>query len=305
MRKILLFTIILYFFFGCSKSYSTQLEEGFTTKWIEEREGFKNKEDLKRIHWEISDVFEAQQESYVYDVKTENDSIYFRQEAFHGVECEGGGGLIIGSIELNIDTIFTHTFHINIKRADLGTRTCPFCLEEVDVQATVCKYCTSELEIALRTDEYIAFYRRLDIFRPGYLGGGLKENPNFVPCVITSRNDLVFMGTWRSDYDNFSSLLADCGCTKSNTTQPTCTDSLLSYDWVYPDYDNAVGALKFSWDKSFILFEGGTRYGTWKALENCSFELSFTNGDTKVITISNDNTFQIGNTTYHRTKFEY
>ena len=95
MKKILLFTIILYFFFGCSKSYSTQLEEGFTTKWIEEREGFKNKEDLKRIHWEISNVFEAQQESYVYDVKTENDSIYFRQEAFHGVECEGGG---VGSV---------------------------------------------------------------------------------------------------------------------------------------------------------------------------------------------------------------
>ena len=93
-------------------------------------------------------------------------------------------------------------------------------------------------------------------------------------------------------------------CTKSNTTQPTCTDSLVSYDWVYPDYDNAVGAFKFSSDKSFnystILFGGATRYGTWKALENCSFELSFTNGDTKVITISNNNTFQIGDTTYYK-----
>ena len=81
--------VILYSFFGCSKSYSTQLEEGFTTKWIEEREGFKNKEDLKRIHWEISDVFEAQLESYVYDVKTENDSIYFRQKEFAIKKVDG------------------------------------------------------------------------------------------------------------------------------------------------------------------------------------------------------------------------
>ena len=91
-------------------------------------------------------------------------------------------------------------------------------------------------------------------------------------------------------------------CTKSNTTQPTCTDSLLSYDWVYPDYNDAVGAFKFSSDKSFnystTLFGGATRDGTWKALDNCSFELSYTNGDTKVITISTGNTFQIGNTTY-------
>ena len=92
-------------------------------------------------------------------------------------------------------------------------------------------------------------------------------------------------------------------CTKSNTIQPACTDHLVSYDWVYPDYNDAVGAFKFSSDKSFnystTLFGGGTRYGTWKALENCSFELSYTNGDTKVITISNGNTFQIGNTTYY------
>ena len=92
-------------------------------------------------------------------------------------------------------------------------------------------------------------------------------------------------------------------CTKSNTIQPTCADSLISYDWVYPDYNDAVGAFKFSSDKSFnystTLFGGATRDGTWKALDNCSFELSYTNGDTKVITISNDNTFQIGSTTYY------
>mgnify|MGYP001189230006 CR=1 FL=1 len=92
-------------------------------------------------------------------------------------------------------------------------------------------------------------------------------------------------------------------CTKSNTIQSTCTDSLVSYDWVYPDYNNAVGAFKFSSDKSFnystTMFGGVTRYGTWKSLDHCSFELKYSNGDIKVITISNGRTFKIGSTTYY------
>jgi len=73
-------------------------------------------------------------------------------------------------------------------------------------------------------------------------------------------------------------------------------------DWVYPNYENATGAFKFNSDKSFSYsstFFSITRYGTWKKLDDCTYLLTYQNGDTQTVSISND-TFDIGETVYIR-----
>lgn len=99
-------------------------------------------------------------------------------------------------------------------------------------------------------------------------------------------------------------ILFGCGNdSTSNSSSKSYASSLVSYDWVYPDYNNAVGAWKFSSDNTFsystTLFGGGTRRGTWTELGGGSFQLNYDNGDIVTIHIS-DGTFNIGNTTYSR-----
>jgi hypothetical protein len=99
-------------------------------------------------------------------------------------------------------------------------------------------------------------------------------------------------------------ILFGCGSdSSSDSSSKSYASSLVGYDWVYPDYNNAVGAWKFSSDKTFnystTLFGGGTRRGTWTELGNGSFQLNYDNGDIVEIYVSGG-TFNIGNTTYYR-----
>ena len=82
-------------------------------------------------------------------------------------------------------------------------------------------------------------------------------------------------------------------------------DTLIGYDWVYPDMDNPMGAWKFSSDGTFnystTTFGGMTRTGTWKDLGNDStVELDYDDGGTGELEITSSTTFKVGSTTYNR-----
>ena len=82
-------------------------------------------------------------------------------------------------------------------------------------------------------------------------------------------------------------------------------DTLVGYDWVYPDMDNPMGAWKFSSDGTFnysiTTFGGMTRTGTWKDLGNDSkVELDYDDGGTGELEITSSTTFKVGSTTYNR-----
>jgi len=98
----------------------------------------------------------------------------------------------------------------------------------------------------------------------------------------------------------FFFILIFLGCSKDNNID--CTESLISFDWVYPNYKDTTAAFKFNSDNTFnyssVVFKI-TRYGTWQQLESCNFRLTYQNGDIKDITISDDS-FLIGSTEYKR-----
>ena len=82
-------------------------------------------------------------------------------------------------------------------------------------------------------------------------------------------------------------------------------DTLIGYDWVYPDMDNPMGAWKFSSDGTFnystTTFGGMTQTGTWKDLGNDStVELDYDDGGTGELEITSSTTFKVGSTTYNR-----
>ena len=82
-------------------------------------------------------------------------------------------------------------------------------------------------------------------------------------------------------------------------------DTLVGYDWVYPDMDNPMGAWKFSSDGTFnhstTTFGGMTRTGTWKDLGNDSkVKLDYDDGGTGELEITSSTTFKVGSTTYNR-----
>ena len=79
---------------------------------------------------------------------------------------------------------------------------------------------------------------------------------------------------------------------------------LVAYDWVYPDMDNPMGALKFSSDGTFrystTAFDGMTRTGTWKDVGDSKVELDYDDGGTGELEITSSTTFKVGSTTYNR-----
>ena len=81
-------------------------------------------------------------------------------------------------------------------------------------------------------------------------------------------------------------------------------DTLIGYDWVYPDMDNAMGAWKFSSDGTFnystTAFGGMTRTGTWKDVGDSKVELDYDDGGTGELEITSSTTFKVGSTTYNR-----
>lgn len=81
-------------------------------------------------------------------------------------------------------------------------------------------------------------------------------------------------------------------------------DTLVGYDWVYPDMDNAMGAWKFSSDGTFnystTAFGGMTRTGTWKDVGDSKVELDYDDGGTGKLEITSSTTFKVGSTTYNR-----
>ena len=81
-------------------------------------------------------------------------------------------------------------------------------------------------------------------------------------------------------------------------------DTLVGYDWVYPDMDNAMGAWKFSSDGTFnystTAFGGMTRTGTWKDVGDSKVELDYDDGGTGELAITSSTAFKVGSTTYNR-----
>lgn len=81
-------------------------------------------------------------------------------------------------------------------------------------------------------------------------------------------------------------------------------DTLVGYDWVYPDMDNAMGAWKFSSDGTFnystTAFVGMTRTGMWKDVGDSKVELDYDDGGTGELEITSSTTFKVGSTTYNR-----
>ena len=81
-------------------------------------------------------------------------------------------------------------------------------------------------------------------------------------------------------------------------------DTLVGYDWVYPDMDNAMGAWKFSSDGTFnyskTAFGGMTRTGTWKDVGDSKVELDYDDGGTGELLLTSSTTFKVGSTTYNR-----
>ena len=90
--------------------------------------------------------------------------------------------------------------------------------------------------------------------------------------------------------------LIGCGGSAENT--------LVGYDWVYPDMDNPMGAWKFSSDGTFnystTTFGGRTRTGTWKDAGDSKVELDYNDGGTGKLAITSSTTFKVGSTTYNR-----
>ena len=82
-----------------------------------------------------------------------------------------------------------------------------------------------------------------------------------------------------------------------------CTENSISDgDWAYPNFDDATAAFKFNSDYTFNYsntYTNTTRYGTWKIIDNCSYQLKFRNGDMKTVYISGDS-FNIGSTKYKK-----
>ena len=81
-------------------------------------------------------------------------------------------------------------------------------------------------------------------------------------------------------------------------------DTLVGYDWVYPDMDNPMGAWKFSSDGTFnystTAFGGMTRTGTWKDAGDSKVELDYNDGGSGKLAITSSTTFKVGCTTYNR-----
>ena len=81
-------------------------------------------------------------------------------------------------------------------------------------------------------------------------------------------------------------------------------DTLVGYDWVYPDMDNPMGAWKFSSDGTFnystTAFGGMTRNGTWEDVGDSKVELDYNDGGSGELEITSSTTFKVGSTTYNR-----
>jgi antitoxin component YwqK of YwqJK toxin-antitoxin module len=97
-------------------------------------------------------------------------------------------------------------------------------------------------------------------------------------------------GPWKSYYDNGQ---LEYEKTYKNDVKEVSSKSDCSIvdDWVYPNYENATRAFKFMSDKSFNYSSTSfsiTRYGTWKKVGECTYLLTYQNGDNQVVSISND-----------------
>jgi|ETNmetMinimDraft_33_1059910.scaffolds.fasta_scaffold96149_2 hypothetical protein len=81
-------------------------------------------------------------------------------------------------------------------------------------------------------------------------------------------------------------------------------DTLVGYDWVYPDMDNLMSAWRFSSDGTFnystTAFGGMTRTGTWKDAGDSKVELDYNDGGSGELEITSSTTFKVGSTTYNR-----
>ena len=81
-------------------------------------------------------------------------------------------------------------------------------------------------------------------------------------------------------------------------------DTLVGYDWVYPDMDNLMSAWRFSSDGTFnystTAFGGMTRTGTWKDAGDSKVELDYNDGGSGKLAITSSTTFKVGSTTYNR-----
>ena len=81
-------------------------------------------------------------------------------------------------------------------------------------------------------------------------------------------------------------------------------DTLVGYDWVYPDMDNLMSAWRFSSDGTFnystTVFGGMTRTGTWKDAGDSKVELDYNDGGSGKLAITSSTTFKVGSTTYNR-----
>ncbi len=82
-------------------------------------------------------------------------------------------------------------------------------------------------------------------------------------------------------------------------------DTLVGYDWVYPDMDNAMGAWKFSSDGTFnystTTIVVMTLIGTWEvSVKDRKVVLDYDDGGTCEFEITSSTTFKVGSTTYNR-----
>ena len=81
-------------------------------------------------------------------------------------------------------------------------------------------------------------------------------------------------------------------------------DTLVGYDWVYPDMDNLMSAWRFSSDGTFnystTAFGGMTRTGTWKDAGDSKVELDYNDGGSGELEITSSTTFKVGSTIYNR-----
>ena len=78
--------------------------------------------------------------------------------------------------------------------------------------------------------------------------------------------------------------------------------SLSGGDWVYPNFDNATAAFKFNSNNTFNYsntYTNTSRYGKWKSINDCAYQLKYRNGNVQTIYISGDS-FTIGSTEYRK-----